>query len=187
MHKLLAFKPERANINVLRRNIVTAPPDCRGGSMTPKAKKPAVALAVAAKPESAIPPESAATPAKASRGYPDQGYYEKLEHLSHENLAAVVKANAALAEGFEALAKEAAVYARDGFAAASEAAKGLLTAKTLDEVIEINASLAKSGLEALLAGSARLSELSIAAAQGLWTPLGGRIEAALVTLSKPAA
>jgi hypothetical protein len=154
--------------------------------MAPKAKKPAVALAVAARPESAIPPESAAAPAKTSHGYTDQGYYEKLEHLSRENLAAVVKANAALAEGFEALAKEAANYVRDGFAAAGEAAKGLLTAKTLDEVIEINAGLAKSGIEALLAGSARLSELGIAAAQRVWTPIGGRVEAALATLSKPA-
>jgi len=144
--------------------------------MAPKAKKPAVTLAVAAPIAS-----EAAAPAAA------HGYYDTLEQLSRDNLAAVLKANAALAEGIEALAKEASSYARDGFSAAGEAAKGLLAAKTFDQVIEIQASLAKSGLEALMAGGARLSELGIAAAQGVWTPIGSRVEAALASLSKSAA
>ena len=71
--------------------------------------------------------------------------------------------------------------------APAAATNGLLGAKTLDQVIEINAGLAKSGLEAALTGATRLSELGIAVAQGVWTPLGGRVEATLAKLTKPAA
>jgi len=114
------------------------------------------------------------------------GYGADLAALSRDNLAAVLEANAALAQGFEAIAGAAAGYAQHGMNAAGEAAKELLAARTLDQMLAINAGFATSGLETLFAGVARLSELGFAAANGAWAPLGGRVEANLARLSKPA-
>ncbi|MDE2229273.1 MAG: phasin family protein [Alphaproteobacteria bacterium] len=153
--------------------------------MSPKAKKPAMVIAgpqaVVAEPKRAVR-ETVAAPDDAM-----QGYYDQLAALSHENFDAVLKANAALAEGFEAMANEAVGYARQTLTTAGTATKELLEAKTLDRVIEINAGFAKSGLEALVERTARLSELSLALANGTWAPIGGRVEATLAKLTKPVA
>lgn len=112
-------------------------------------------------------------------------YYDQLAALSHENFDVVLKANVALADGFEAIAHEAVGYARQTFVAAGTATKELLEAKTLDRVIEIQAELAKNGLETLIEGTARLSELGLALANGTWAPLSGCVEATLTKLARP--
>lgn len=114
-------------------------------------------------------------------------YYDQMATLSHDQFDAVLKANAAVADGMEAMASEAVGYARQTLTTAGIATKELLEAKTLDRVIEIQAGLAKSGLEALVERTARLSELSVALANGAWEPIGGCVEATLTKLTKPIA
>jgi len=154
--------------------------------MNPKPKKPAVVVATpqAATVETKRVAREAAPPASDAAA---EGYYDQMAALSHDNFDAVLKANAALAEGLEAIANEAVGYARQTLATAGSATKELLEAKTLDRVIEIHAGLAKSGLEAMVERTARLSELSLALANGTWGPIGGRVEAALTKLTTPAA
>lgn len=162
--------------------------------MAAKAKKPAerasatvTTLHAAAAPAARAARESvaAATDSMRDSAQAGLGYATDLAALSRENLAAVLEANAALAQGFEAIAGAAAGYARHGFNAAGEAAKELLAARTLDQMLAINAGFATSGLETLFAGVARLSELGFAAANSVWAPLGGRVEAYLARLSRP--
>lgn len=114
-------------------------------------------------------------------------YYDQLAALSQENFDVVLKANVALADGFEAIAHEAVGYARQTFVAAGTATKELLEAKTLDRVIEIQAELAKNGLETLIERTARLSELGLALANGTWAPLSGCVEATLTKRARPVA
>lgn len=152
--------------------------------MNSKPKKPA---AVALQPQVAA--ESSKRVSRANETPPvpaaTSGYYDQLAALSHENFDAVLKANAALAEGFEVIASEAVGYARQTLATAGTATKELLAAKTLDRVIEIQTGLAKSGLEALVERTARLSELGLALASGTWAPIGGRVETTLTKLARP--
>ncbi|MDE1968570.1 MAG: phasin family protein [Alphaproteobacteria bacterium] len=151
--------------------------------MGSKAKKPAAVVT--------MPPQIVADDAKrtvrAAVAAPARGYYDAFAALSRENFDAVLKANTAWAEGFEAIANETVVYARQTLAATGTATKELLAARTLDRVIEIHAGLATSALEALVERTARLSELGLALARGTWAPIGGCVETTLTKLTRPVA
>jgi len=132
--------------------------------MSSKSKKPAV-VPMPRQPEANRTQRVAPAPATA------RGYYDQLASLSQENFSAVLKANAAWAEGFEAIATEAVGYTRQTLASAGTATKELLAAKTLDRVIEIHARLAKTVLGTLVERSARFSELGLSLANGTWRRL----------------
>jgi phasin family protein len=110
--------------------------------------------------------------------------YDQLADLGRENFAAVLRANAALSEGFEAIGKEVILYARRSFEQAAETATALLGAKTLEDVFQLNSEFAKANLERLIERSAKLSEMSVKVANEALAPLGGRVEATIHTLSR---
>lgn len=148
--------------------------------MRPKSKKPAV---VPMLPQADADRAQRAVRVPAAAG----GYYDQFASLSQENFNAVLKANAAWAEGFEAIANEAVGYARQTLATAGTATKELLAAKTLDRVVEINTGLAKTAVDALIERTARLSELSLALANVTWAPIGGCLETTITKLVRPTA
>ena len=113
--------------------------------------------------------------------------YEEWADLSRENFAAVLRANAALTEGLEAIGKEVIVYARRSFEQAAETATALLGAKTFEDVVQLNTALAKANLTGLLERSAKLQELSMKVANEALAPIGDRMGVALHKLSKPLA
>jgi hypothetical protein len=75
--------------------------------------------------------------------------------------AAVAEAQAALARGCTAAAVEMTGMTESGIAAASDAAIALFGARTLSEAIEINAGLARRGVDAMIEASARLSAIGV--------------------------
>ncbi|HXP29599.1 MAG TPA: phasin family protein [Stellaceae bacterium] len=112
---------------------------------------------------------------------------EDFADLSRENFAALTKSNLALAEGWNAMTEEVLGYARTALASASQTATALLTAKTLDEVIQLNSELARTSVESLLQQSSKLSEMGVTCANEAFAPLGGRVEATIAKLTKVAA
>ena len=92
------------------------------------------------------------------------------------------KHSAALARGFERAAVEVTGISRSGMAATADAAVALLGARTFAEAIEINAGLARRRVDAMLEGSARLSEIgataitdaSQAISLAIWPGIGAR-------------
>lgn len=102
------------------------------------------------------------------------GGYDHLADLGRENLAAMLRANAAFSEGFEAIGKEMLGYARTSFESAAGAATALLGAKTLEDVVQLNTRFARVNLDHLIAHSAKLSEMGAKVASE-----------ALGTLAKP--
>jgi len=143
--------------------------------MASKPKKPAEP--VLASKSSALP----ATPA-----FPALTYAE-FATFGRENIAAAVKTNAALSAGIEALGQEVMVYARSALQNASETARGLLGAKTLEDVVRLQSDLAKRNLDGLIAGSLKLSELGVTVASEAMAPWEGRVEAAMVHFTYPQA
>jgi phasin family protein len=113
--------------------------------------------------------------------------YERLNDLSRENFAALLRANAALSQGLEEIGKEVILYARRSFEQAAETATALLGAKTFEDVFQLNSEFAKTNLERLIERSAKLSEMGAKVANEALAPLGGRVGATLHTLSKPGA
>jgi hypothetical protein len=77
--------------------------------------------------------------------------------------AAFAEAQAVLARGFEEIVVEVTARTQSGIAAAADAAIDLLGAKTFSEAVEINAAAARRGVDAMIEGSAKLSEIGVKA------------------------
>ena len=144
-----------------------------------KTKKPAVAAEFEAKPAAKMANGEAAAAMFVG--------YEQWTDVGRENFTAVLRANAALSEGLEALGKEVIQYARRSFEQVAETATALLGAKTFEDVVQLNSQFAKANLEGLIERSAKLSEMGVKVATEAMAPLGGRVEAAMHQLSKPIA
>lgn|SRR5579864_4419560 len=113
--------------------------------------------------------------------------YESLADVGRENVTAILRTNAVLTEGFEAIGKEVLLYARATFEKAAETASALLSARTFEDVYQLNTAFAKTHLEQLVARSAKLSEMGMKVTNEAFAPLGGRVEATLHKLGKPIA
>lgn len=105
---------------------------------------------------------------------------------------AFAEAQAALARGFEAIAVEITGMTRSGIAAASDTAIALLGARNFSEAVEINAGLARRGVDAVIAGSAKLTDIGVKAASEASRPMlarlgGTRSSAGRLTISHAAA
>jgi phasin family protein len=146
--------------------------------MATKVKKLATADAAAAAFNGAA---AATVPAGVFAGY------EELADLGRENFAAVLRANAALTEGIEAIGKEVMGYARNSLENVAEAATAVLAAKTFEDLVQVNSDFAKASFERLVARSTKLSEMGVKVANEALAPLGGRVEATFQKLGKPIA
>ena len=132
---------------------------------------PAVAPAGASPPQHVVAPPPAATTTMPPPAAP--------ESPVDDPWIALAEAQAALAEGFERIANEMSGLTRLSLSAASEAAVALLGARTFAEAVEINAGLARRNVDAIVEGSARLSELGVAAMTEASRPILTRFGAAL--------
>lgn len=96
---------------------------------------------------------------------------EKVTDFGRGTLAALAESQAALARGLEVLSAEMAGLALSGIDAAARAATKMLGVKTLSDAIEVNAGFTCSSFDALLRGSARLSQLGAKLAAETSQPL----------------
>jgi hypothetical protein len=96
---------------------------------------------------------------------------EEVVDFSRETVTALAQSQAALARGLAALSAEIAGLALSGIDTAARAVTRMLGIKTLSDAIEVNASLTCSSFDALVAGSARLSELGAKLAAETSQPL----------------
>jgi phasin family protein len=141
--------------------------------MAVKAKKQAEPVFVPSPP---APPSSPQFP---SLNYTD------FASFGRDNIEAAVKTNAALSAGMEAISQEVMVYARSALQTASETARSLLGAKTLEDVVKLQTDLAKRHFEGMVAGSVKLSELGVSLASEAFAPWEGRVEAAMARFTYP--
>jgi hypothetical protein len=84
---------------------------------------------------------------------------------------ALAEAQAVLARGFEEIADEVTGMTRSGMAAAADAGIALLGVRTFSEAVEINASLTRRGVDAMIEGSVRLSEIGVKAVSEASRPI----------------
>jgi len=88
--------------------------------------------------------------------------------------AAFTEAQAVLGRGFEEIAVEVAGMTRSGIAAAADAALALFGVRTFSDAVEINALLARRGIDAMIDGSAKLSEIGVKAVSEASLPILSR-------------
>ena len=101
----------------------------------------------------------------------------ELNAHSKQNLEAVVASVTAATKGAEALGAQAIAYSKKSVEDHVAAAKTLTSAKSVQEVVELQTAWAKSALEGYLAEVNKASETVAASVKETLTPLNARVTA----------
>ena len=96
---------------------------------------------------------------------------------SKKNLEAVVASVTAATKGAEALGAQAMAFSKAGFESQVAAAKSLSGAKSVQEVVELQTSYAKTALETYMAEMGKMSEVVSASVKDSMKPLNERMTA----------
>lgn len=96
---------------------------------------------------------------------------------SKKNLEAVVASVTAATKGAEALGAQAMAYSKKAMDDHVAAAKSLSTAKSVQEVVELQTAYAKNWMEAYIAQMNKASETVSASVKESFTPINERVTA----------
>lgn len=113
--------------------------------------------------------------------------YEDLQAAGKANVEALVESSSIAAKGAEDLSREIVAYSQSALDKSITTGKALLTAKTLQEVVELQNSFLKSSFDSLIAETSRIRELSVKVTNEALAPLSARVNATAETLTKPIA
>jgi phasin family protein len=102
--------------------------------------------------------------------------------LSKKNLEAVVASVTAATKGAEALGAQAMAFSKKSFEDQVVAAKSLASAKSVQEVVELQTAFAKTALEAYMAEVGKMSETVSASVKDSMKPLNERVTAVVEKL-----
>jgi phasin family protein len=96
---------------------------------------------------------------------------------SKQNLEALVTAATAATKGAEALGAQAIAYSKKAVEDNVAAAKSLGSAKSLQEVVELQTTWFKSSLEAYIGEFNKAAEIVSGSVKETWTPINSRVTA----------
>ncbi|MBP2298240.1 phasin family protein [Azospirillum picis] len=113
--------------------------------------------------------------------------YEDLQAAGKANAEALIASSTIAAKGAEDLGREVVAYGQSALDKSIAAGRALLSAKTLQEVIELQNDFLKSSFDSMLAETSRLQELTTKVTNEALAPLNARVTATVETLSKPVA
>ena len=97
--------------------------------------------------------------------------------VSKKNLEAVVASVTAATKGAETLGAQAMAFSKKSFEDQVVAAKSLASAKSVQEVVELQTAFAKTALEAYMAEVGKMSETVSASVKDSMKPLNERMTA----------
>ncbi|MDB5361717.1 MAG: hypothetical protein JWO51_3014 [Rhodospirillales bacterium] len=104
--------------------------------------------------------------------------YEDFAAFGKANLEAFVQANKLFTSGIESLSKEVVSLAQSSLESSTAATKAMFAAKTLKDVVELQADFAKTSFEKMVANSTKLGEMTVKLATDSAAPIGARVTAA---------
>lgn len=97
--------------------------------------------------------------------------FDDMQKVGKDNMDASLKSLGAVSKSFQAIAVEAANYAKQAFEEGTAASEKLAAAKSLDKVMEVQADYLKSAYEGFVAQSAKVGQLYVDLAQELYKPV----------------
>lgn len=112
---------------------------------------------------------------------------DELSGYNKDNVEAVLQAGAIVARGWETIGRHWFAFAQSSVDQSMSAARSILAAKTLRDVVDLQSDFAKSRLDSLVAESTKLSELALKVANEAFTPLNARLNATVEKMQKPLA
>ena len=149
---------------------------------------------VAAAPAAPSEPKPVPTPSqppilKVSQMTPTPTFkgYEEIAAFGKANIDAMIQANTVFSKGLEAISKEFIALTQSHMESTAAAAKAIFAAKTLKDVVELNAEFHKANFDKLVANSTKLGELGTKVATDTFAPLSARVTSVVEKAAKPAA
>ena len=97
--------------------------------------------------------------------------------LGRDNLDAMVRAGTILGHGLQDLGRMMLGLAQDAVEDSVAAAKRMMAARTITEVIDLQADFARAGLTRMIEDGARLSDLSLRLGERAAAPIAERVNA----------
>lgn len=97
--------------------------------------------------------------------------YEDAQKVMASYMEATTKASAAAMKGLEEMSRNMSGLMQDSYSRAVEACKTMMAAKTPQEVADKHAAFVKEYLDNMMAGSSKMSEVSMKVAKDTIDPL----------------
>jgi hypothetical protein len=147
------------------------------------ASKPVAEPAVAPPPEMEAAPAAALPVSEPVAALPvplprqPQLATDKLLKTCHATVASICASQAAIASDVTAIALEIGVLTRSNLTAAGDSVAALLGSRNLVDAVEIQLGFARRSLDAMVAGSSKLSEIGLRLANDAAKPILGGFSA----------
>ncbi|QBX38347.1 phasin family protein [Brevundimonas sp. S30B] len=108
--------------------------------------------------------------------------FSELNAQSKRNLEAMVESASAAQKGAEALSQQALAFSKKSWEDNMAAAQSMATARSIQELVELQTSWAKSASEAYLSEMTRMTETLTASVKDSFKPINERVTASVETL-----
>ncbi len=112
---------------------------------------------------------------------------EEMSTLGRENVDAVVQAGTIYARGVEVIGKEVMTYAQARMESNMAAVKAMFGARTLKDLVDLQAAYARSNFDELVGEATRLSEIGVKVTNDAFAPLNARVNVVVEKMTKPLA
>ena len=96
--------------------------------------------------------------------------FESIQTLGKDNTDAVLKSANAVSRGFQAIAAEAADYAKRTIDASTSALERLIGAGSIDKAVEVHSDYVRAAYEGYVGEVAKVSEIVTDMAKGAYEP-----------------
>ncbi|MCW0233398.1 MAG: phasin family protein [Ferrovibrio sp.] len=113
--------------------------------------------------------------------------FEDAAKMGKDQVEACVTAGNVATKGFETINAEVMAFTKTQIEDQISAAKAMMGAKTLQELIELQNGFAKSAFEAYTAHTTKLSEVATKVAQDAFAPINAQVQASVEKFVKPLA
>lgn len=113
--------------------------------------------------------------------------YEDMAEFNKGTVDAIVTAGNVAAKGIEAINAEVLAFSKTSLEDSLAATKAVMSAKTLNEFVELQSKFAKASLDTYLQQTAKLGELGTKLAQDAFGPINARVQFAVERFVKPLA
>jgi len=115
------------------------------------------------------------------------GGYDDIAVASKDYMDALIAAGDIWFKGYEEIGKACFAYAQETAELGAEAAKAVMSAKTVQDVIDLQTDFAKQRFDSMTSEGAKISEMSVKAMNDAMAPIQKRIDDSVTKFMKAAA
>lgn len=112
--------------------------------------------------------------------------YEEVNQLGKENVEAFVKSSQILAKAAEEMGKAISTFAQSSMELNQQAGQALLGVKSVQDLVEVQAELARSSMDHMIAGASKISDMAVKVANEAFEPIQHRVSQAIEKATKVA-